>query len=135
MNTFQKWYLTKARQNSNENRISDVMQRGMDRSDPECLEYYLEATVKEKRKKSNTFPKEVLELCDKEALEAYDKQIDAEEEENLDDEEIATRERRRSLLEKLLESTRTSDYNLRSRTVPDGDGAGRLDAEEAMDTN
>ena len=122
MHLFQKWYLQNARQNSNENRITDVMKRCMDRSDPEVLEYFLEATIMDRRKKSHEFPKEVLELCEEKDLIEYDKQIDDEEMEN--QEPIS--EERKSLLERLLKSTRTSDYNLRSR---------RLDAEESMDTN
>ena len=72
----QKWCLTKARQNSNENRFLDVFNRVMDRSDPEILEFYLESTIMDRRKKSHEFPPEVLALCEPEDLVAYDEQID-----------------------------------------------------------
>lgn len=108
------------------------MQRGMDRSDPEVVECYLESTIMERRKKSDQFPQEVLDLCEKEDLEAYDQQIDDEEEDNEDEEEKAQKQKRKSLIEKLLESRKT--YNLRNKTTEGGDES-RLEAEEPMDTN
>ena len=104
------------------------MNRGMDRSDPGVLEFYMESTLMDRRKKSHTFPQELLDLCEKEDLEEYDRQIDEEEFENEEVDELA--EKRKSLVEKLLESTKGRKYNLRKRT-PEEDG----DDEEAMDIN
>ena len=129
--TFQKWALNNARQNSPENRIQDVFQRGMDRSDPEVLENYMEATIMDRRKKSCEFPKELLDLCDEEDLVAYDAMIDEE-----DDEDQDTKDRR-SLLERLFAKKRRSPYNLRKSRLtapnPGGDDVdGLLDAEDLV---
>ena len=72
----QRWYLTNARQDTQEHRMRDVIQRAMDRSDPEIVEEYIKAVIKEKQKKSYEFPDEVLALCDPEDLKEYDKSLD-----------------------------------------------------------
>ena len=91
--------------------MKDVVQRLMDRSDPESLEYYMEATVMDRRKKSSEFPPELLALCLPEALKAYDDQIDQEELDN-EDPEVT---KRRTLMERILAiNTRDTPYNLRS---------------------
>ena len=112
------------------------MQRAMDRSAPLMLEFYMENNIMDRRKKSDTFPQELLDMCEKEDLEAYDKQIDEEEFENQDDETLE----RKSLLEKMVERMPKRTYNLRGqgeerRLDAEEAGARRLDAEEMMDTN
>ena len=97
----------------------------MDRSSPDMLEFYMESNIMDRRQKSDTFPQELLDLCDKEDLEAYDKQIDEEEFENQDDETIE----KKSLIEKILQRMPKKKYNLRTRTNAD-DESRRLEAEE-----
>ena len=116
------------------------MQRGMDRSAPLMLEYYMENNLMDRRKKSDTFPQALLDMCEKEDLEAYDKQLDEEEFENQTDEEIE----KKSLLEKILQRMPKRTYNLRERKNQNDqegrldaeeDQPRRLDAEESMDTD
>ena len=117
------------------------MQRTMDRSDAEILEYYMESTLMDRRKKSCTFPKELLDLCDKEDLDEYDKQIDDEERENEEVDEAKVE--KKNILERAIQNMKKKEYNLRKRKHQgDGDdqeaiynNKRRLVAEEAMDTN
>ena len=63
---FQRTTLHHARQSSDKNRLKDMAMRIMDRSDPLILDYFQKA--RPKKKKVSEYPKEVIDMCQPDAL-------------------------------------------------------------------